>query len=113
MGRPGRPKSDDPRMRQLKLNLTMSEFAEINRRAHAFDLRLAHYVRNKVLEENPENPTDHVARNIQRLILDQLRRIGNNLNQLVKRLHFTGEPLPRDLEPLLTDIRNLIAKVRG
>jgi len=31
---------------------------------------------------------------------------------MVRHLHQTGDPLPADLEPLLTDIRQMIAKVR-
>jgi hypothetical protein len=40
----------------------------------------------------------------------QLARLGNNLNQMVRHLHQTGDPLPADLEPLLTDIRRIIAR---
>ena len=51
------------------------------------------------------------ASNIDRMIYGQLVRLGNNLNQMLRHLHRTGEPLPADLEPLLKDIRELIARV--
>ena len=41
------------------------------------------------------------------LIYGQLVRLGNNLNQMVRHLHRTGDPLPADLEPLLKDIRHI------
>ena len=47
---------------------------------------------------------------VERLIYAQLVRLGNNLNQMVRHLHRTGDPLPADLEPLLADIRQLIAR---
>jgi hypothetical protein len=46
-----------------------------------------------------------------RLIHTQLVRLGNYLNQLVRKLHQTGHPLPDDLVPLLQDIRVLIASL--
>ena len=49
--------------------------------------------------------------NADRLIYGQLVRLGNNLNQMVRHLHQTGDPLPPDLEPLLKDIRQIIARV--
>jgi hypothetical protein len=50
--------------------------------------------------------------NLELLIYGQLARLGNNLNQMVRHLHQTGDPLPADLEPLLKDIRRIIARVR-
>jgi hypothetical protein len=55
---------------------------------------------------------DPVSHNVDRLIYSQLSRLGNNLNQLVRHLHKTGDPLPPDLEPLLADIRQIIARMR-
>jgi len=45
-----------------------------------------------------------------RLVHGQLIRLGNNLNQMLRYLHRTGDPLPADLEPLLKDIRDIIAR---
>ena len=74
-------------------------------------LRPAHYARNRLLL--PQAISSHAddSGNIARLVYDQLKRLGNNLNQMMRHLHQTGEPVPADLGPLLTDIRDLIAKV--
>jgi hypothetical protein len=32
------------------------------------------------------------------------------LNQMVRHLHATGDPLPADLEPLLRDIRQILTR---
>jgi Bacterial mobilisation protein (MobC) len=45
---------------------------------------------------------------IERLVYLQLKRLGNNLNQLVRRLHATGEEPPPHLDPLLKDIRQIL-----
>lgn len=108
----GRPKTSDPRSRQLKLNLTISEFEEIEKRARAVGVRPAHLARTAIFSLGTPPSAEPDGSRISRLILDQLRRLGNNLNQLVRHLHQTGDPLPPDLEPLLVDIRNLIAKAR-
>ncbi|EJW10836.1 hypothetical protein A33M_3997 [Rhodovulum sp. PH10] len=38
----------------------------------------------------------------------QLSRLGNNLNQITRRLHSVNKPSPPTLEPLLQEIRALI-----
>jgi hypothetical protein len=107
----GRPTTSEPRSRQLNLSLTESELESIRRRAAVLGMRPAHFGRAMLLDEKhkpaitpaPENTTDQ-------LIYGQLVRLGNNLNQMVRHLHQTGDPLPPDLEPLLRDIRAIIAR---
>jgi hypothetical protein len=107
----GRPTTFEPRSRQLNLSLTDGELETIRRRAQALGMRPVHFGRAVLLGQDhkpavrrePENNTE-------RLIYGQLVRLGNNLNQMVRHLHQTGDPLPRDLEPLLKDIRAIIAR---
>jgi hypothetical protein len=110
----GRPRKSKPRSEQLNLSLTAGELASIKRRAEAVGMRPVHFGRallidpghKHTLKREPEN-------NIRRLVYGQLVRLGNNLNQLVRHIHRTGDPLPADLEPLLTDIRQIIARWCG
>jgi hypothetical protein len=106
-----RPKISDARNRQLNLRLTRSELESIERRAEALGMRPVHFGRAILLgttaklvvhRETNDRPT--------RLIYGQLSRLGNLLNQMVRHLHQTGDPLPPDLEPLLKDIREIIAR---
>jgi Bacterial mobilisation protein (MobC) len=109
-----RPRKSEPRDRQLNLSLTATELASIKRRAEALGMRPVHFGRSLLLDEGhkcsvarePEN-------NASRFIRNQLARLGNNLNQLLRHLHRTGDPLPADLEPLLNDIRRIIARVQS
>src|SRR5258707_432539 len=107
----GRPTKSEPRCAQLNLSLTASELANIKRRAEAVGMRPVHFGRALLLDQEREISTGRQpARNVERLIYTQLGRLGNNLNQLIRHLHTTGDPLPRDLELLLKDIRQIIAR---
>jgi hypothetical protein len=106
-----RPKIAEPRTRQLNLSLTASELDTIQNRARALGMRPVHFGRAVLLDQRRIVASTNEASNHTRLIYDQLARLGNNLNQLVRHLHQSGDPLPRDLEPLLNDIRRVLAKV--
>ena len=108
----GRPKKSEPRDRQFNVSLTESELASITRRAEAVGMRPVHFGRALLLDQNRKLATKHEeSNNLIHLTYGQLVRLGNNLNQMVRHLHQTGDPLPADLEPLLRDVRQIIAKV--
>lgn len=109
----GRPSKTEPRDKQLNLSLTASEYENIAQRAEAFGMRPVHFGRALLLDHGRTPRTSPRARseNSWTLLRLQLSRIGNNLNQLLAYCHSTKAELPPDLEPLLRDIRNLIARV--
>jgi len=107
----GRPKKSEPRCEQLNLSLTASELEGIKRRAYAVGMRPVHFGRAVLLDQTRKVAVKREpASNINRLLYSQLSRLGQNLNQLMRYLHRTGDPLPADLEPLLNDIRQIIAR---
>src|SRR5258707_81742 len=94
----GRPKKSEPRSQQLNLSLTASELESIKRRAHAVGMRPVHFGRALLLDQGRKLAIkSEPSSNAERLIYDQLVRLGNNLNQMVRHLHQTGDPLPADL----------------
>lgn len=107
-----RPKISDPRNQQLNLHFTASELASIKKRAEALGMRPVHFSRSVLLSEKHSLPQNEAALRASRHIVSHLSRIGNNLNQMMRHLHATGDPIPDDLEPLLIDIRAIIARVR-
>jgi hypothetical protein len=109
----GRPKTSDPRCQQLNLSLSASELEGIRSRAAALGMRPVHFGRALLLDQSRTLAKNAATSNNDRLIYGQLVRLGNNLNQIVRHLHQTGDPLPADLEPLLTDIRRIIARGCG
>jgi len=109
----GRPRKAELRDRQLNLNLTQTEFESIKRRAEAVGMRPVHFARGLLLDTGRSMPAKQSsASTSDRLLYVELGRIGNNLNQMMRHLHRTGDPLPADLEPLLGDIRQILARRR-
>jgi hypothetical protein len=107
----GRPKKSELRCQQFNLSLTASELDSIKRRAQAVGMRPVHFGRALLLGQGSKPAVNREPNgNIERLIYAQLVRLGNNLNQMVRHLHATGDPLPADLEPLLKDIRRILAR---
>jgi hypothetical protein len=105
-------KKTDPRRYQLNLSLTEYELKDINKRAEALGMRPVHFARIALLNGTSattrrSTPADQTMRQIRM----QLGRLGSNLNQAVRRLHENCVPLPLDLEPLLHDIRELVARI--
>src|SRR5580704_10920583 len=107
-----RPRISEPRCYQLNLSLTARELESIKRRAAALGMRPVHFGRAMLLDKDkqPSAKVETSHSNIDRLVYEQMVRLGNNLNQMVRHLHRTGDPLPADLEPLLNDIRRIIAR---
>jgi hypothetical protein len=95
---------------QLKLNLTATEYECLVRRAKAVGMHPNHFSRTLVLNTNARAPHVPTPSNVERLHYLALSRVGSNLNQMMRHLHRTGEPVPADLEPLLTDIRRIIER---
>ena len=110
----GRPRISEPRCQQLNLSLTESELAIIKKRAEAVGMRPVHFGRAVLLGPVQRRATKGDAgSNLARLNYGQLVRLGNNLNQMIRHLHRTGDPLPPDLEPLLKDIHQIIARAQS
>lgn len=109
-----RPKKIEPRTEQLNIGLTKAEFESIETRARAVGMRPVHFGRYLLTRPEGKTAPGVPAENRgQGLIYVQLSRLGNNLNQMVRHLNTTGDPLPADLEPLLTDIRKILARAAG
>ena len=101
-----RPKTTVLRDRQLNISLTQREFEAVRVRAERAGLRLTEFARAVLLSQQLTLAEPRAADSVgQRLIHAQLQRLGNNLNQMVRHVHATGDPMPADLEPLLRDIR--------
>lgn len=109
------PARTEARDRQLNLSLTAGEFEAIRHRAEAVGMRPAHFGRLVLLDAKNNlviRPTSEESP-LTRLIYNQLIRMGSNLNQMMRHLHRTGDPLPADIEPLLKDIRAMAEKVQA
>lgn len=106
MGRPTEPTRRD---HQLNFSLTKAEFELIAMRAAAAELRMVDYGRRLLLREGtlPVRRAAPAAQ-IDRLAYEQLKRLGNNLNQIARQLNATKGPVPSQLPSLLQDIRAVL-----
>jgi hypothetical protein len=110
----GRPKLHITRDRQFNVGLTATEFTEVQRAARLAGMRPVDYGRAKLLSK-----PGRIARavyavpQLDPLLLVQLSRIGNNLNQIARRLNELSLPAEGELEPLLAEIRGILASVQA
>jgi hypothetical protein len=110
----GRPKLHITRDRQFNVGLTAAELAELQRAARLAGMRPVDYGRAKLLSRPGHIArTEYAVRQLDPLLLVQLSRIGNNLNQIARRLNELALPAPQELEPLLAEIRGILASVQA
>lgn len=97
MARPN--KQTNKRTKRLTMRYTDTEYAAISSRAERAGMTLSEYVRDMALSgkvEVHENRHDFQT-------MDQLRRIGINLNQLTKVANATGD-IPPSLQTLTSKL---------
>ena len=100
----GRPKKSPNELRDVQTTVlyTAEERAELELRAKALGLTLSGYIRNRTLGiPLPPNAADRAVKD---KLATALIRIGNNLNQMTKRIN-SGRPTPHDLPQLLDTLR--------
>src|SRR5262245_23636189 len=103
----GRPVTTDPRNYQLNLSFTEAEIDLLRRRADHAQMRLVDYGRLVLLRKGAAPIAAPVAQ-IDRVAYEQLKRLGNNLNQIARVVNATRHPPPPGLTMLLRDIREIL-----
>jgi len=99
------------RDRQFNVAVTSDELKRIHARAAARGMRPVDYGRARLFAEwRAGGPEIARAIHLDPLLLAQLSRLGNNLNQIARRLNALGQLVPETLEPLLREIRGIINK---
>jgi len=132
-----RPVKDDPRDCFKSFRFTEAEVTRLEARARAERRTLSSYVRARILaEEVPEGPTAVRSRRgpmdayyarkgeiavagassrdrmAARLLAEQMRRVGVNLNQIARRMNEMRIPPPRELTMVLDEIRTYVREAR-
>lgn len=105
-----RPKKHEKRDKQLNLKFTPREFVWLRRKAEGLGMKPGEYGRMQVLAERPVSSGRQAVPHLDPLFLAALSRIGNNLNQIARRLNQLQIEPPSTLEPLLQAIREMIGK---
>lgn len=106
-----RPREANPRDQRITLRLTADELLKAHTRARKSGLTVADFARSRMLK--PTRPSKAASGRppaIDPELWIQVRKLGVNLNQIAHRLNAMEEPeLPPDLDPLLREIRALLA----
>ena len=101
-----RPKKIISRDRQLNLSLTSAELELIRSRAARAGMLVPDYSRARLLADWRVRARQVTAPSLfDQLAFEQLKRLGNNLNQIARYMNTHDEPVPPILEALLLDIR--------
>ena len=103
----GRPQVNNPRNHQVNFSFTEAEIDLLRRRADQAEMRLVDYGRLVLLRKS-SMPVAAPAAQIDRVTYEQLKRLGNNLNQIARVVNATRSLPPRGLEELLRDIRLIL-----
>lgn len=96
------------RDRQLNIALHESEVEALKTRAEARGMRLVDYARASLLTMRVASVDVVLPSKLERLNLEQLKRIGNNLNQIARQLNGLGQVVPDELAETLNAIRQLL-----
>jgi hypothetical protein len=93
------------------MSLTTRELELLRARAAAAGMRPVDYGRAQLFADRRSSRAPvALAPHLDPLFLACLSRLGNNLNQIPRRLNATRQPAPPTLEPLLREIRILIGR---
>jgi hypothetical protein len=123
-----RPVKDDPRDCFRSFRFTVAEITRLEARARASGLTLSAYVRGKVFDPSDSDaasgadpsrtPRDGGGQRrprrdfAARVLAEQLRRVGTNLNQIAHRMNELRLPPPPELMLILDKIRALVREAR-
>lgn len=107
---PAMPRSPAPlkRSRQLNIALFQSEFDAIQARADALGVPRVDYARATLLSMQVASIGVGLPSKLERLNLEQMKRIGNNLNQIARGLNALGQSQPEELSATLSALRAII-----
>lgn len=103
----------DPQKRTHQLNIALrgDEIDELRARADARGMLLVDYARAALLNMRVASYSVVLPSKLDRLNHEQLKRIGNNLNQIARQLNAMDRIAPSELEECLRELRLLIGKV--
>lgn len=107
------PRLSTPHKRDRQLNIALypEELALLQAGADAQGQRLVDYSRMLLLGVRAATSGVALPSRLERLNLEQLKRIGNNLNQIARQLHALGHVVPGELSANLDAVRELLISV--
>ena len=113
-----RRRKDEPRDCFQTFRFTEAEITQLRTRARANGRSLSAYVR-MILLERQEGMEPTASRRLPlseqpavRVLAEQMRKVGVNLNQIAYRMNAQHIPPPRELSSVLSEIRTYVRKAQ-
>lgn len=108
MARP-RKKLDEVKLFQINLRVTLNEQVQLEEIAKTYGLNVVEFVRRRALQKQLPKFT---MSGLQRDLLIELSRIGNNINQMSKRVN-QGNPNLKGLESELSSLHKQLNEIKN
>lgn len=108
MARP-RKKLDEIKLFQINLRVTLNEQVQLEEIAKKYGLNVVEYIRRRALQKQLPKFT---MSGLQRDLLIELSRIGNNINQMSKRVN-QGNPNLKGLEIELVNLYKQLNEIKN
>jgi len=119
-----RPLKEDPRDVFKTFRFTHAEVTRLEGRARASGRNLSSYVRMLLLERPGDAPSPElmvspaaapatVYSSAVAVLVEQIRKVGVNLNQIAARMNERRSPPPRELTMLIDEIRGYVRQARA
>jgi len=100
MNKQVRKVSDEKKFKRMELRVTESDFSTINTLCAQAGITRSSYILQSVLDKK-------VLTNIDAQVIFQLRKIGNNLNQITKQVHIISKFVDKKEETLPSILQEL------
>ena len=108
MARP-KKKLDEIKLLQINLRVTLNEQVQLEEIAKANGLNLVEYIRRRALQKQLPK---FVMSGLERDLLIELSRIGNNINQMSKRVN-QGNPNLKGIEDELMILKAKLNEIKS
>lgn len=108
MARP-KKKLDEIKLLQINLRVTLNEQVQLEEIAKTYGLNVVEFVRRRALQKQLPKFT---MSGLQRDLLIELSRIGNNINQMSKRVN-QGNPNLKGLESELSNLHKQLNEIKN
>lgn len=108
MARP-KKKLDEIKLFQINLRVTLSEQVQLEQIAKTYGLNVVEFIRRRALQKQLPKFT---MSGLQRDLLIELSRIGNNINQMSKKVN-QGNPNLKGLEEELLNLNKKLNEIKN
>jgi len=98
------------KLKQVKVNFTLDDYTNLSALSKAENISIAQFIRNKLkvkIDNAPSKKTTVTYKKTNPKLLYQLNKIGNNLNQIAKKLNSKNQYDSRAIFEIYNQVMSL------